>query len=96
MSVSRPCEEHTFLTDVAEVREMEQGLMKLREKFHSGQLQAFGKSSNGLVNEQEIKARDDNLPAGMEASNLLCYGFSLKNSHSLQLMITHGNDHFQM
>lgn len=44
VSVSRPCEEHTFLTDVAEVREMEQGLMKLREKFHSGQLQAFGRS----------------------------------------------------
>lgn len=41
--MQRPCEEHTFLTDVADVREMEQGLLQLLDDFHSGQLQAFGK-----------------------------------------------------
>ncbi|XP_067675885.1 coiled-coil domain-containing protein 28B-like [Haliotis asinina] len=39
---SRPCEEHSFLTDVADVREMEQGLLGLLEDFHSGKLRAFG------------------------------------------------------
>uniref|UniRef100_A0A8C4Q3J1 Coiled-coil domain containing 28B n=1 Tax=Eptatretus burgeri TaxID=7764 RepID=A0A8C4Q3J1_EPTBU len=33
---------HTFLTDIAEVREMEQGLLGLLGDFHSGKLQAFG------------------------------------------------------
>ena len=41
--VRRPCKEHTFLTDVADVRVMEQGLIQLLEDFHSGKLQAFGK-----------------------------------------------------
>ncbi|XP_074658235.1 coiled-coil domain-containing protein 28B-like [Tubulanus polymorphus] len=39
---NRPCKEHTFLTDVADVREMEQGLLQLLDDFHSGKLQAFG------------------------------------------------------
>lgn len=38
----RPCKEHSFLTDVADVRVMEQGLLQLLEDFHSGKLQAFG------------------------------------------------------
>ncbi|GFR14951.1 coiled-coil domain-containing protein 28B [Trichonephila clavata] len=42
-STSRPCEQHTFLTDITEVRQMEQGLLKLLDDFHSGKLQAFGK-----------------------------------------------------
>uniref|UniRef100_UPI00358EA08F coiled-coil domain-containing protein 28A isoform X3 n=1 Tax=Myxine glutinosa TaxID=7769 RepID=UPI00358EA08F len=33
---------HTFLTDIGEVREMEQGLLGLLGDFHSGKLQAFG------------------------------------------------------
>ncbi|ESO89363.1 hypothetical protein LOTGIDRAFT_229217 [Lottia gigantea] len=41
----RPCKEHSFLTDVADVREMEQGLLQLLEKFHSGKLRAFGGGS---------------------------------------------------
>ncbi|XP_033739821.1 coiled-coil domain-containing protein 28A-like [Pecten maximus] len=41
---SRPCNEHSFLTDVADVRTMEQGLLQLLEDFHSGKLQAFGGS----------------------------------------------------
>jgi len=34
--------EHSFLTDVAEVRQMEQGLLQLLDDFHQGKLQAFG------------------------------------------------------
>ena len=42
----RPCKEHSFLTDVADVRVMEQGLLQLLEDFHSGKLQAFGNKTN--------------------------------------------------
>ncbi|GBM55989.1 hypothetical protein AVEN_45136-1 [Araneus ventricosus] len=41
-STSRTCEQHTFLTDITEVRQMEQGLLKLLDDFHLGKLQAFG------------------------------------------------------
>jgi len=34
--------EHSFLTDVADVRQMEQGLLQLLDDFHQGKLQAFG------------------------------------------------------
>ncbi|XP_054922769.1 uncharacterized protein [Dermacentor andersoni] len=37
------CEQHSFLTDVTDVRQMEQGLLQLLHDFHSGKLQAFGK-----------------------------------------------------
>lgn len=37
----RACEQHCFLTDVADVRQMEQGLLQLLDDFHSGKLQAF-------------------------------------------------------
>ncbi|XP_015918452.1 coiled-coil domain-containing protein 28A [Parasteatoda tepidariorum] len=40
----RPCEQHTFLTDITEVRQMEQGLLQLLDDFHLGKLQAFGKN----------------------------------------------------
>ena len=33
---------HSFITDVADVRLMEQGLLRLLDDFHSGRLQAFG------------------------------------------------------
>ncbi|XP_055512659.1 coiled-coil domain-containing protein 28B [Leucoraja erinacea] len=35
--------QHSFLTDVSDVREMESGLLHLLNDFHSGNLQAFGK-----------------------------------------------------
>ncbi|RXM91082.1 Alpha-taxilin [Acipenser ruthenus] len=35
--------QHSFLTDVSDVREMEGGLLSLLNDFHSGKLQAFGK-----------------------------------------------------
>ena len=34
--------EHSFLTDVADVRQMEQSLLQLLDDFHLGKLQAFG------------------------------------------------------
>ncbi|XP_062890880.1 coiled-coil domain-containing protein 28B isoform X1 [Mobula hypostoma] len=42
--VSKPASvQHSFLTDVSDVREMECGLLHLLKDFHSGKLQAFGK-----------------------------------------------------
>lgn len=35
--------QHSFLTDVSDVYEMEGGLLNLLNDFHSGKLQAFGK-----------------------------------------------------
>lgn len=40
--------QHSFLTDVSDVQEMEKGLLSLLNDFHSGKLQAFGKLSNTL------------------------------------------------
>ncbi|KAM6945539.1 coiled-coil domain-containing protein 28A [Aplochiton taeniatus] len=37
-----PIIEHSFLTDVSDVQEMENGLLSLLNDFHSGKLQAFG------------------------------------------------------
>ncbi|XP_067901619.1 coiled-coil domain-containing protein 28A isoform X2 [Heterodontus francisci] len=34
--------QHSFLTDVSDVKEMESGLLSLLTDFHSGKLQAFG------------------------------------------------------
>ncbi|CAD7675168.1 unnamed protein product [Nyctereutes procyonoides] len=34
--------QHSFLTDVSDVQEMERGLLSLLNDFHSGKLQAFG------------------------------------------------------
>ena len=41
--VKRLTKEHSFLTDVADVRAMEQGLLQLLGDFHSGKLRAFSK-----------------------------------------------------
>lgn len=37
-----PIVQHSFLTDVSDVQEMENGLLSLLNDFHSGKLQAFG------------------------------------------------------
>ncbi|XP_047210716.1 coiled-coil domain-containing protein 28A isoform X1 [Girardinichthys multiradiatus] len=37
-----PIIQHSFLTDVSDVQEMEHGLLSLLNDFHSGKLQAFG------------------------------------------------------
>lgn len=41
--------QHSFLTEVTDVYEMEGGLLNLLNDFHSGRLQAFGKSRNRVV-----------------------------------------------
>lgn len=40
--VQRPCQNHSFHTDAAEVKHMEEGLLKLLNDFNSGKLRAFG------------------------------------------------------
>lgn len=45
--------QHSFLTDVSDVREMEGGLLNLLNDFHSGKLQAFGKTT--LSTERPLK-----------------------------------------
>ncbi|MED6292534.1 Coiled-coil domain-containing protein 28A [Characodon lateralis] len=37
-----PTIQHSFLTDVSDVHDMENGLLSLLNDFHSGKLQAFG------------------------------------------------------
>lgn len=54
--------EHSFLTDVADVRDMEKGLLSLLDDFHSGKLQAFGcddafKKMDAVREQQEQLAR---------------------------------------
>lgn len=39
--------QHSFLTDVSDVCEMEGGLLSLLSDFHSGKLQAFGEGLGG-------------------------------------------------
>lgn len=41
-SQAAPVVQHSFLTDVSDVQEMENGLLSLLNDFHSGKLQAFG------------------------------------------------------
>ena len=41
--MERPVQHHTFLADVADVRQIEQGLLQLMEDFQAGSLRAFGK-----------------------------------------------------
>lgn len=41
-SQAAPSIQHSFLTDVSDVQEMENGLLSLLNDFHSGKLQAFG------------------------------------------------------
>jgi hypothetical protein len=36
------CKHHCFLSEVPDVRHMEQALLQLLEDFHSGNLRAFG------------------------------------------------------
>ncbi|XP_050732598.1 lateral signaling target protein 2 homolog isoform X1 [Eriocheir sinensis] len=43
--MDRPVQHHTFMADVADVRQIEQGLLQLMEDFQAGSLRAFGKDS---------------------------------------------------
>ena len=40
--VKRPIQHHAFLTDAADVKQIEQGLLQLMEDFQTGNLRAFG------------------------------------------------------
>lgn len=44
--------QHSFLTDVSDVQEMEKGLLSLLNDFHSGKLQAFGNFSDSFLSIQ--------------------------------------------
>nr|XP_027223821.1 coiled-coil domain-containing protein 28A-like [Penaeus vannamei] len=46
--MERPTQHHNFLADVADVRQIEQGLLQLMEDFQAGNLRAFGKNSSLL------------------------------------------------
>ena len=51
-----PIIQHSFLTDVSDVQEMEKGLLGLLNDFHSGKLQAFGKlMSDGFKSDAFFK-----------------------------------------
>uniref|UniRef100_A0A3B5M3K1 Uncharacterized protein n=1 Tax=Xiphophorus couchianus TaxID=32473 RepID=A0A3B5M3K1_9TELE len=47
--VQSPPLQHSFLTDVSDVREMEGGLLNLLNDFHSGKLQAFGEAGTAAL-----------------------------------------------
>ncbi|KAG7234567.1 hypothetical protein INR49_004469 [Caranx melampygus] len=54
-SQAAPIIQHSFLTDVSDVQEMENGLLSLLNDFHSGKLQAFGNlDTKGTRNECSI------------------------------------------
>jgi len=52
--------EHSFLTDVADVREMEKGLLSLLDDFHSGKLQAFG-SDDAFMKMDQVREQQEQL-----------------------------------
>ncbi|XP_076036029.1 uncharacterized protein LOC143021959 isoform X2 [Oratosquilla oratoria] len=58
--VERPTPHHTFLTDVADVRQIEQGLLQLLEDFQAGNLRAFGKDCR-LRQMEAIREQQENL-----------------------------------
>ncbi|XP_072036530.1 coiled-coil domain-containing protein 28B-like isoform X2 [Amphiura filiformis] len=41
LDLDRPCKEHSFITDINDVRNMQEGLLKLLDDFDSGRVQAF-------------------------------------------------------
>lgn len=59
MAQSSPLQ-HSFLTDVSDVREMEGGLLNLLNDFHSGKLQAFGKMTMDHPVNTETQLRSGN------------------------------------
>ncbi|XP_034951762.1 uncharacterized protein [Chelonus insularis] len=59
-SVSVPCKHHYFLSEVPDVRRMEQALLQLLEDFHSGNLRAFGKDCS-MEQMTEIREQQERL-----------------------------------
>uniref|UniRef100_A0A8V5H4E2 Uncharacterized protein n=1 Tax=Melopsittacus undulatus TaxID=13146 RepID=A0A8V5H4E2_MELUD len=60
--------QHSFLTDVSDVCEMEGGLLSLLSDFHSGKLQAFGKecSFQQLEHVREMQEKLARLHFGLD------------------------------
>ncbi|KAG0712542.1 Coiled-coil domain-containing protein 28B [Chionoecetes opilio] len=58
--MDRPVQHHTFLADVADVRQIEQGLLQLMEDFQAGSLRAFGKDSR-LKQMEAIREQQERL-----------------------------------
>ncbi|XP_069731521.1 coiled-coil domain-containing protein 28B isoform X2 [Phaenicophaeus curvirostris] len=60
--------QHSFLTDVSDVCEMEGGLLSLLSDFHSGKLQAFGKecSFEQLEHVREMQEKLARLHFGLD------------------------------
>ncbi|KAL9825140.1 coiled-coil domain-containing protein 28B-like isoform 2-T7 [Geothlypis trichas] len=60
--------QHSFLTDVSDVCEMERGLLSLLSDFHSGKLQAFGKecSFEQLEHVREMQEKLARLHFGLD------------------------------
>ncbi|XP_041273607.1 coiled-coil domain-containing protein 28B isoform X2 [Onychostruthus taczanowskii] len=60
--------QHSFLTDVSDVCEMERGLLSLLSDFHSGKLQAFGKacSFEQLEHVRELQEKLARLHFGLD------------------------------
>ncbi|XP_015513070.1 coiled-coil domain-containing protein 28A isoform X1 [Neodiprion pinetum] len=55
-----PCRHHCFLSEVPDVRRMEQALLHLLEDFHSGNLRAFGKDCS-MEQMTEIREQQERL-----------------------------------
>ncbi|XP_045601576.1 uncharacterized protein [Procambarus clarkii] len=68
--MDRPIQHHTFLADVADVRQIEQGLLQLMEDFQTGNLRAFGKDSRlrqmEAIREQQEKLARLHFDVGAE------------------------------
>ncbi|XP_074098090.1 uncharacterized protein LOC141526849 isoform X1 [Cotesia typhae] len=54
------CKHHSFLSEVPDVRRMEQALLQLLEDFHSGNLRAFGKDCS-MEQMTEIREQQERL-----------------------------------
>ncbi|KAJ8688257.1 hypothetical protein QAD02_024052 [Eretmocerus hayati] len=58
--VTAACKHHSFLSEVPDVRHMEQALLQLLEDFHSGNLRAFGKDCS-MEQMTEIREQQEKL-----------------------------------
>ncbi len=72
--------QHCFLTEVTGVYEMEGGLLNLLNDFHSGRLQAFGRSLRGAGKEEGDLVG----PASGESGNELSFRNQDRNITSLR------------
>lgn len=82
--------QHSFLTDVSDVREMEGGLLNLLNDFHSGKLQAFGETEPSqmppvFVTKCKFKLHLNSVSPGYESNHLSHYFHTLDATETLDL-----------